>query len=83
MATATLGVVEDAVDMMPNGILASEKCDPLGILNQDRIEAMEWTVLKSVFAIVKLQLDCDRNDVARDTCSDMIAIVYSCADDGL
>jgi hypothetical protein len=40
-------------------------------------------VLKSVFTIVKLQLDCDRNDVARDTCSDMIAIVYSCADDGL
>jgi hypothetical protein len=48
MATATLGVVEDAVDMMPNGMLASEKCDPLGILNQDRIEAMMWTVLRSV-----------------------------------
>jgi hypothetical protein len=83
MATATLGVVEDAVDMMPNGILASEKWDPLGILNQDRIEAMVWTVLRSVFAIVKSQLDCDRNDFARNTRSDMIAIVYSCADDGL
>ena len=40
MATATRGDAEEAVEMIPKGMFASEKCDPLGMLNQDRIEAM-------------------------------------------
>jgi hypothetical protein len=40
IATATRGDDEDAVEMMPNGMLASEKCEPRGMLNQDRSEAM-------------------------------------------
>ena len=44
MATATRGDVEDAVEMMPKGIFASEKCEPLGILNHDRNVAMMWSV---------------------------------------
>lgn len=40
MATATRGEVEDAVEMMPKGMFASEKCDPLGMVNQDRNEAI-------------------------------------------
>jgi hypothetical protein len=40
MATATRGDVEDAVEMMPKGMFAREKCDPLGMVNQDRNEAI-------------------------------------------
>jgi hypothetical protein len=40
IATATRGEVEDVVEMMPKGIFASEKCDPFGILNQERSEAI-------------------------------------------
>ena len=35
IATATRSEVDDAVEMMPNGMFASEKCDPRGMLNQD------------------------------------------------
>lgn len=35
IATATRGEVDAAVEMMPNGMFAREKCDPRGMLNQD------------------------------------------------
>lgn len=39
-ATATRGDDEEAVEIIPKGMFASEKCDPRGILNQDRKEAI-------------------------------------------
>ena len=40
IAIATRGDDEDAVEIMPNGMLASEKCEPRGMLNHDRSEVM-------------------------------------------
>jgi hypothetical protein len=40
MATATRGVVDDAVEMTPKGMFASEKCDPRGMLNHERRDVM-------------------------------------------
>lgn len=45
MATATRGFVDDAVEMIPKGMLAREKCEPRGMLNQDRSEAMARRVV--------------------------------------
>lgn len=44
MATATRGEGEEAVEMMPNGMLASEKCEPRGMLNHDRRDVISVTI---------------------------------------
>jgi len=40
IATATRGVLDEVVEMTPNGMLANEKCEPRGMLNQDFKGAM-------------------------------------------
>ena len=48
MATATRGVLDEVVEMMPNGMLANEKCEPRGMLNQDFKGAMVTEIVSSV-----------------------------------
>jgi hypothetical protein len=67
MAIATRGDGDDAVEMIPNGMFASEKCDPRGILNQDRRGAMAVVESRSrlpapevsVITIFRCDLDFD------------------------
>lgn len=47
MATATRGFVDEAVEMIPKGMLAREKWEPRGMLNQERSEAMTGRVVSS------------------------------------
>lgn len=46
IATATRGVLEEVVEMMPNGMFAREKCDPRGMLSQEhRVDIVTKSVL--------------------------------------
>jgi hypothetical protein len=45
IATATRGVLEEGVDMIPNGMFAMLKCDPRGMLNQDLSGGMMWSAV--------------------------------------
>jgi hypothetical protein len=45
MATATRGDEEEGVEIIPKGMFASEKCDPRGMLNQDRSEVIVSAVM--------------------------------------
>jgi hypothetical protein len=50
MATATRGLVDVAVEIIPKGMFAREKCDPRGILNHDRREVILSAILLSFAA---------------------------------